>query len=121
MSTEGQRLRAYLGDLYGSRYGWVSQLARDTQLDRKTLYAWFNGTPPDLASLGVVASRLGVTRAEIVAAMDGTDFPAALPARLREGMRAFLEAAQAEGLVPAPPSRSEQPTARRRRSKVDAA
>jgi transcriptional regulator with XRE-family HTH domain len=79
MSTEGERLRAFLQRAAGGRYGWISELEKDSGVGRATMYKWFKGeNTPDLAKLGQIAEKLGVPRAALVAAMD--DEPALEPA-----------------------------------------
>lgn len=72
VSTEGARLKAYLAELMGNKYGWPTELSKQSGVKRATLYKWFRGaSTPDLESLRAIAEKAGVTRAQIVAAMDG--------------------------------------------------
>lgn len=107
--SEGERLRAYLAAKMGGRYGWVTKLAREARVKRGTLYSWFEGNEPSLGALGDVARYLKVTRAEMVAAMDGELAPTAADPALRQAMleefRGVLAAAQAEGVLPKPAKR----------------
>lgn len=93
----------------GGSYGWVSKLAAGAHIKRGTLYSWFEGNEPDLSGLKEVAAYLKVTRAEIVAAMDGDLPPTLVDPALRQAMveefRQAIQAAQAEGILPAPPTR----------------
>lgn len=74
----------------------------------ETLYRWFRGeTEPDLGSIRQLADALTVTRAEIVAAIDGQLPPPDFRRELGEAMREFLQAAQEAGvlaLLPSPPA-----------------
>jgi transcriptional regulator with XRE-family HTH domain len=111
-----RRLRRYLEDLWvegghGTRHGFVTGLARVSGVKRATLTAWFSETrpkEPSLETLGAVAAVLGVTRAELVAAMDGVLL--ADREHVEELVRTELHrqaaAAHAEGLVLVEPART---------------
>ena len=90
--TQGERLRAFLEQRTGGQRGWVSALARDTGVDRISLYAYFSGrVAPDLSTLIRLADAVGARPYEIVAAMTG-DWPVVSvhdPA-LREMLRELL-------------------------------
>lgn len=71
--AEGKRLKAFIDQRWTRADGGITALAEAAGIRRPTLYAWFRAADaPELASLRAVASALGVTRAELVAAMDGT-------------------------------------------------
>jgi transcriptional regulator with XRE-family HTH domain len=89
--TEGSRLRLYVDRFYPRSRGGIEQLAEDAGLRRATLYAWFSGkASPDLASLTLLARTLGVTRAEIVAVMDGQDLDALRRQQIAEEVEAAV-------------------------------
>jgi hypothetical protein len=112
----GGRLRRLIEETNGFRYGWITAVANASGLGRPTIQRWLAGQEPKLSALALLAPHVHLTRAELVAAYDGTPLTPDLPARVREGMRLFLEAAQAEGLVATPPSRSAPRAARQRRA-----
>lgn len=97
VNTDGSRLRAYLSEQMGNRYGWPTRLAKKSGVKRATLYKWFrDASQPDLASLADIARALNVSRAEIVAAMDGQAPVVRLDERTRELMAEELERLLAE-------------------------
>lgn len=109
-----QRLRRYLEDLWlakgGRRHGFVVGLSKATFVKRTTLSSWFSETRPkvpQLDSLDAIAAYFDVSRVEIVAAMDGVRLLTEDQAErwAREELQRQLEAAQAEGLLPARPRR----------------
>lgn len=116
-----RRLRRFLEDLWvsgghGRRHGFVTDLARASGVKRATLTAWFSEThpkEPGLDTLAAVAQVLGVSRAEIVAAMDGTELVGreAVQQAIRAELQQQAAAARAEGLVRAGPART--PSVRR--------
>lgn len=74
--TPGSRLKAYIEAHWGRSRGGMERLATDAKLrGRQTLYEWFAGSEPSLASLGQVADALGVRRVDLVAAYDGVTAP----------------------------------------------
>lgn len=71
-------MRAFMEARYlelglGPRHGFVTDLARRSGVLRGTLSSWLSrSATPRLDALGAVANVLKVTRAELVAARDGT-------------------------------------------------
>jgi transcriptional regulator with XRE-family HTH domain len=95
--TEGARLRVFLDRFYPRREGGIEKLAEEAGLRRGTLYPWFNGTAePDLKSLAALSEALTrkagrpVSRAEILAAIDGFDLEADRRARIAEEVEAAV-------------------------------
>lgn len=89
--TEGARLQVFLDGFYPRKEGGIARLADDAGIRRATFYPWFRGeAEPDLKTLNALADALSrkanrpVTRAEIVAAMDGHDLEADRRARIAE-------------------------------------
>lgn len=113
-SAGAKRLRTYLlarfVELGGD--GSISGLAEFTGVKRQQLHEWFAANvEPNLGSLDQLAGKLRVTRAEIVAAMDGQLPPPNWRAELDAAMKDFLASAVASGaiVVPASPQPSPQP------------
>lgn len=79
----GDRLRALIESRWprkrtGARGGGIRALCRAMGVSPETAYGWFRGdNDPSLGALASMAELLGVSRWEIVAAMDGE---AAIPA-----------------------------------------
>lgn len=74
--TPGERLKAYIEAHWGRSKGGMEKLALEAKLrGRQTLYEWFAGGEPSLASLQQVANVLGVRRVDLVAAYDGVTAP----------------------------------------------
>lgn len=92
MTTQGERLRAFLEERTGGQRGWVTELARSTGIERVSLYAYFGGrVQPDLSTITRLSDAVGCRPYEIVAAMTG-DWPVVSvhdPA-LREMLRELL-------------------------------
>lgn len=68
--------------------GGILGLAREIQSTSETIYSWFRGdNEPNMGHLAGLAKALGVSRAELVAALDGDPYPAppvdSVEARLR--------------------------------------
>jgi transcriptional regulator with XRE-family HTH domain len=113
--ARARRLRRYLEDLWvdgghGRRHGFVVGLAELSKVKRTTISSWFSETrpkEPQLASLAEIANALGVSRVEIVAAMDGVPLMTQEQAEriAAEELAKMVAAAQAEGLLPTPPRR----------------
>lgn len=99
--TSGSRLRAYVDSHWDRKRGGIRGLAAALNTTAETMYEWFRGErEPSLAHLRAMADAFGVTRSEIVAAMDG-DEPVlrldeetltALDARFEARMQAALDA-----------------------------
>lgn len=71
--AEGRRLKAYIESRWTRAEGGMTALAEKASIRRPTLYAWFRAEDaPNMASLRTLAAALGVTRADLVAAMDAT-------------------------------------------------
>jgi transcriptional regulator with XRE-family HTH domain len=82
----------------------VTALAEASGVKRATLHSWFNGSAqPDLASLDLVAAALGVSRFEIVAAMDGAGPVVPLDAAAREAIREEIDRVLDERGIPPTP------------------
>jgi transcriptional regulator with XRE-family HTH domain len=95
----GKRLRQFILDRWAGTRG-ISGVADKSGINRDTLYAWFAGQgEPSLDRLEPLAQALGVTRAEIVAAIDGQLPPPNWRADLDGAMREFLASAQAAGVI----------------------
>lgn len=99
--TTGSRLRAYVDSHWDRKRGGIRGLADRLGTTAETMYEWFRGErEPSLAHLRTMAEAFGVTRAEIVAAMDD-DGPvlrldeatlSALDARFEARVQAALDA-----------------------------
>lgn len=75
--AEGRRLKAFIEGRWTRADGGMTSLAVKAGVRRPTLYAWFRAEDaPNMASLRTLAGALGVTRAEIMAAMDSTPLDA---------------------------------------------
>lgn len=110
MTTPGRRLRRYIEarweEMGHPRHGMVVALAKESGVLRNTMTAWFTkSSTPRLDALAQVAKALRVTRAELVAAMDGDELVSVDRARaiVRE------ELAAASG-VPSTPGSGVGPT-----------
>lgn len=85
MPTAGERLRDLIERRYaqlgrGRRHGMWMHIERETQLKRQTMGKWFgNKGEPDLKSLSALAAFLELSRADLIAALDGTDLSFDLP------------------------------------------
>lgn len=98
MTTRGERLRSYLLARTGGVPGWQTQLVAASGVKRQTISKWTNPAfdrYPDLETLAAIATALGVSTFEIVAAMDGIEALDAQDQRLRTMMREEIEAALA--------------------------
>lgn len=74
--SPGARLKAYIEARWGRKRGGMEALASAAGLrGRQTLYEWFAGGEPSLASLKQVADALNVRRVDLVAAYDGVTAP----------------------------------------------
>lgn len=103
---EGQRLRVFVDARWK---GDIKALAAKAGVSRQTLYGWFRGAwRPEFDALRDLANALGVTRAEVVAAMDGDLPPQGLDVRARQAIREEVFAVLAEALA------ERAPRARRR-------
>jgi transcriptional regulator with XRE-family HTH domain len=72
--SAGQRLRAYIDARWTRKQRGIVGLAKRMNVDTDTIYSWFRDErPPNLDHLEELAKALGVSRWEIVAAMDGED------------------------------------------------
>lgn len=117
----GRRLRQFVTDHWSGSRG-ISGVADRSGINRDTLYAWFRGEgEPSLDRLEPLAQALGVTRADIVAAIDGQLPPPNWRADLDGAMRDFLASAQAAGVIevhstPQPSQPRERSGAGRRRA-----
>jgi transcriptional regulator with XRE-family HTH domain len=94
MTSSGHRLRSFIEarwmELGHPRYGMVTDLAKESGVLRNTMTAWFTrSSVPRLDALAAVAQVLQVTRAELVAAMDGDELLSA--DRAREIVRQELD------------------------------
>lgn len=95
-----KRLRRYLLDAFTDRGGdgTVNGLADATGVKRQQMYEWFNATvEPNMGSLEKLARGLKVTRAEIVAAMDGQLPPPDWRRELREALATAISEAAVRG------------------------
>lgn len=72
-----KRLRALIDKHYPRSSGGIRRLCQDTGLTEEVVHSWFRpkGNEPQLGSLAKLAKGLKLTRAEIVAAMDGVSLP----------------------------------------------
>lgn len=76
MSDEGRRLLAFIHQHAPRDDGGLDGLAVRHNLRRQTPYEWASGkSRPNLRTLKPWAEALGVSRAAMVAAMDGDDLP----------------------------------------------
>lgn len=70
--TPGRRLERYITARWGRGKGGIRGLCSATNIAPESMYAWFRGeTEPQLGSLTKIAEALGVSRVEVLAAMDG--------------------------------------------------
>lgn len=68
----GRRLEAYVKSRWPRARGGMRKLAAEVGMTPETLYSWFRGDfEPNLGTLRVMASVLGVRRIDLVAALDG--------------------------------------------------
>lgn len=109
MTTPGRRLRRYIEarweEMGRPRHGMVVALAKESGVLRNTMTTWFTkSSAPRLDALAQVAEVLEVTRAELIAAMDGDELVSVDRARaiVRE------ELAAASGVSSTPGSVTEQ-------------
>lgn len=87
--SAGSRLRSYVDAHWTRKQGGIRALAERMNTTAETVYQWFrDDREPSLAHLRAMAEAFGVTRSEIVAAMDG-DSPAL---SLDEATLAMLDA-----------------------------
>lgn len=101
VDTEGARLKSYLAQLMGDKYGWPTELSKNSGVKRATLYKWFRGaSTPDLESLRAIAEQVGVSRAQIVAAMDGQVPIVSLDDRTTAALEELIERRLEERLGP---------------------
>jgi transcriptional regulator with XRE-family HTH domain len=123
MSTAGERLRSFLEERYlelglGKRHGFVTGLSKLSGVKRGTLQSWWaekNPKMPTLETLAPVAAVLRLSRAEIVAALDGDRVVPEDRVRemVRQEMAALEAAARREGILPrAPTGRTGSPRER---------
>jgi transcriptional regulator with XRE-family HTH domain len=72
--TTGQRLKRYIVERWTRKQGGIVGLAKAMNVDTDTIYGWFRDErPPNLDHVAELARLLGVSRWEIVAAMDGEE------------------------------------------------
>lgn len=109
MTTPGRRLRRFIEgrweEMGHPRHGMVVALAKESGVLRNTMTAWFTkSSTPRLDALAQVAKALKVTRAELVAAMDGYELVSADRARaiVREELAAASDAASTPESADAP-------------------
>ena len=70
------------------RYGMQAEIARRTGIKRQTMRKWFAGIgEPDLKRLAALAELLQVSRADLLAAFDGTPRDRPIPEILTDGER----------------------------------
>ena len=82
-ATEGKRLLAFMHARAPRSAGGLDGLAERSGLRRQTPYEWAAGrSKPNLGTLKPWADALGVTRAEMVAAMDASAAPLVDPDQL---------------------------------------
>lgn len=91
---EGQRLETFVREHWTTK-GGMRGLCSEAGIAPETLYRWFRGeTEPDLGSVRQLADALKVTRAEVVAALDGQlpppNWQTELAAEVERGMRTVL-------------------------------
>jgi transcriptional regulator with XRE-family HTH domain len=112
VSTEkGRRLRQFIEARWGRGRGGMRGLCEASGITPETLYAWFRGdNEPSLGLLAQLAEALGVSRWEIVAAMDGEIAARPGDPRLEAYVRSLVDRElAARGLPPPaaePPSRA---------------
>lgn len=102
----GERLRAFVDARWNRKDGGIRGLAEKLGAAPDTVYSWFRGEhPPDAFDLETLAGLLGVSRWEIVAAMDGAEAVVDLRAEAtRSVLRDLVDAALDERQVPRPGS-----------------
>lgn len=98
----GQRLQVFVIGRWktiGGKRG-VTGIAQAAGINRDTLYHWFGGEgEPSLTAVSALAQALRVSRAEIVAAIDGQLPPPDWRQDLEVAMQDFLRSAQAAGVI----------------------
>ena len=93
----GDRLRAFIEARWTRRDGGLRGLCRKIGVVPETLYGWLRGdNDPSLGGLAALADALGVSRWQIVAAMDGETEIVPLDDRTRQAIREEVRAAVAE-------------------------
>lgn len=106
----GERLRAFVDAHWSRRQGGIRGLAEQLGAAPDTVYSWFRGEhPPDAFDLATLARLLGVSRWEILAAMDGEEFVVDLQAeKVQEMLGQAVDAAlDARGLPRRPPAQED--------------
>jgi transcriptional regulator with XRE-family HTH domain len=94
----GRRLEAFVRSRWTRQQGGIQGLASAIGSSTETVYSWFRGdAEPSMAHLRTLAEKLGATRSELVAILDGDQAAQSVeldPEQLEVRLRA-LEAAVA--------------------------
>lgn len=92
-TTPGARLRAYIDARWSRKEGGIRGLSSQIGTTAETMYEWFRDErEPSLGYLRELADKLGVTRSQIVAAMDGEAPVLGLDPLTREAVREEVRA-----------------------------
>ena len=90
--VEGKRLKAFFARQTSGQYGWIKEFCELTGYERQAVAKWFSGAAsPGLDTLRVVAEKLGISRWEIVRAMDGEEPKLVTEERAREIAREIVD------------------------------
>lgn len=109
VNEPGRRLEGYVKEHWTRRDGGIRKLAARMGTSAETLYAWFRGeTEPNLAHLRSLAELLEVSRADLVAVMDGETPAGAVEERLRALEAAVALLARSAAEAPQVPSAPRQ-------------
>ena len=99
----GRRLERYIRGRWGRDRGGISGLCTTVGVARESMYAWFRGdTDPTLEHLRLIAEALGVSRAQLLAAMDGEASVVPIDGDLERLVEERVEAALRLRLGPRP-------------------
>lgn len=98
----GERLKAFVSARWTRSDGGIRKLAERLGVAPDTVYSWFRGEhPPDAFDLEALAGLLGVSRWQILAAMDGEEFVVDLRSEeVRQLLRDVVDQALDDRQVP---------------------
>lgn len=105
----GERLKDFVAARWTRKQGGIRKLAEKMGVAPDTIYSWFRGEhPPDAFDLEALAGLLGVSRWQILAAMDGEELVVDLRSQeAREMLRLVVDQALDDRQVPRRQPRAE--------------